>query len=288
MYRGGGPESGRKKFEECLPAGTGTKIYFSNLRNSAAQKSHRKNAVNTVAASGLASIPLQKSQGFLLRRPLKNRKPLAIFGVSLKIAGKSPSPPPSPFDFTQWNDPHPPLVVYQKTREGCGCPKFPAGKVFRQISTLLENSSPIFRQREMLSLPRFGHFPARKRLLENWPRLRERCWIFSSETATAFLSSSESKSPLLFHTLCRAYERKHKTTRKGRKRGTTRNFLHSFPLSGGPVVQSYWARKFLRKKTLCFRFLPVDRILLHFTFWNPFFKSTVLYQQNKFPSGILM
>ena len=50
----------------------------------------------------------------------------------------------------------------QKTREGCGCPKFHAGKVFRQISTLLENDSPIFRQREMLSLPRFGHFPARK------------------------------------------------------------------------------------------------------------------------------
>ena len=50
----------------------------------------------------------------------------------------------------------------QKTREGCGCPKFLAGKVFRQISTQLENSSPIFRQHEMLSLPRFGHFPARK------------------------------------------------------------------------------------------------------------------------------
>ena len=50
----------------------------------------------------------------------------------------------------------------QKTREGCGCPKFPAGKVFRQISTLLENDSPIFRQREMLSLPRFAQFPARK------------------------------------------------------------------------------------------------------------------------------
>ena len=31
MYRGGGgPESGRKKFEKCLPAGTGTKIYFSS------------------------------------------------------------------------------------------------------------------------------------------------------------------------------------------------------------------------------------------------------------------
>ena len=50
----------------------------------------------------------------------------------------------------------------QKTREGCGCPKFLAGKVFRQISTLLENYSPIFRQHEMPSLPRFGHFPATK------------------------------------------------------------------------------------------------------------------------------
>ena len=28
--------------------------------------------------------------------------------------------------------------------------------------TLLENYSPIFRQHEMLSLPRFGHVPARK------------------------------------------------------------------------------------------------------------------------------
>ena len=39
-----------------------------------------------------------------------------------------------------------------------------------------------------------GAFRQGKRLLENWPRLRERCWIFSSETATAFLSSSETKS----------------------------------------------------------------------------------------------
>ena len=30
---GGGPESGRKKFEKCLPAGTGTKIYFSSRPN---------------------------------------------------------------------------------------------------------------------------------------------------------------------------------------------------------------------------------------------------------------
>ena len=39
----------------------------------AAQKSHRKIAVTTVAASGLATIPLQKSQGFSLWRPQKNR-----------------------------------------------------------------------------------------------------------------------------------------------------------------------------------------------------------------------
>ena len=51
-------------------------------------------------------------------------------------------------------------------------------KVFRQISTLLENSSPIFRQHQMLSLPRFRQ--------GKW--LRERSWIFASETATAFLS----------------------------------------------------------------------------------------------------
>ena len=54
------------------------------------------------------------------------------------------------------------LALFQKTREGCGCPKFLAAKVFGQISTLLENSSPIFRQHEILSLARFGHFPARK------------------------------------------------------------------------------------------------------------------------------
>ena len=31
--------------------------------------------------------------------------------------------------------------------------------------------------------------------------------------------------------------------RKGYERGTARNFLQSFPLSGTPVVQSYWAWK---------------------------------------------
>ena len=54
------------------------------------------------------------------------------------------------------------VSIRQKTREGCGCPKCLAGKVFRQIATLLVNSSSIFRQHEMLSLPRFGHLPARK------------------------------------------------------------------------------------------------------------------------------
>ena len=62
--------------------------------------------------------------------------------------------------------------------------RFPAN------STLLENYSLILRQREMLSLQRFEH----KWLLENWPRLRERCWIFSSETATAFMSSPDVRT----------------------------------------------------------------------------------------------
>ena len=93
--------------------------------------------------------------------------------------------------------------------------------VAAQNSLQLEkfSDSPFFRQHEMLSLPRFGHFPARKmaagksappscypcqglgifrqgkRLLENRPRLLERSWIFSSKTATAFLSFSEETRP---------------------------------------------------------------------------------------------
>ena len=38
------------------------------------------------------------------------------------------------------------LSIYRKARKGCGCLKFLAGRIFRQTSTLLENSSPIFRQ----------------------------------------------------------------------------------------------------------------------------------------------
>ena len=44
-------------------------------------------------------------------------------------------------------------------------------------------------------------FPEAKWLLENQPRLRERSWIFSAETATAFLSSSSDCS---FRPLSRA------------------------------------------------------------------------------------
>ena len=51
-----------------------------------------------------------------------------------------------------------------------------AGRFSQQISTPLENSSPILRQRDMLSLPKFGHFPARK-MAAGRPRLRERSWI---------------------------------------------------------------------------------------------------------------
>ena len=78
----------------------------------------------------------------------------------------------------------------REIREGCGCPKFLAERVFRQVSTPLEKSSLILRQHNMLSLPQFGGtFRQGKWLLEkNGPRLQERSWVFSSETATAFLS----------------------------------------------------------------------------------------------------
>ena len=71
-------------------------------------------------------------------------------------------------------------------------------------NSLLERFSGKFR-RCWKMIPRFsgsakcypcqglGTFRQGKRLLENWPRLRERCWIFSSETATAFLSSSQRR-----------------------------------------------------------------------------------------------
>ena len=84
-----------------------------------------------------------------------------------------------------------PPQISKKTREGCGCPKFPAGKVFQQISMLLENDSPIFRQRKVLSLPRFGQFPARKTAAGKLAAPAGTLLDFSSETATAFLSSSE-------------------------------------------------------------------------------------------------
>ena len=52
----------------------GTQIsYDRKVRALAAQKSHRKIAMITVAASGLSAIPLQKSQGFSLRWPQKKR-----------------------------------------------------------------------------------------------------------------------------------------------------------------------------------------------------------------------
>ena len=63
---------------------------------------------------------------------------------------------------------------------------FLAGNVFQQISMLLDDSSPIFRQHEMLFLPRFGHFPARK--MAAGKSAPPSVMLLDSETATAFLS----------------------------------------------------------------------------------------------------
>ena len=52
----------------------------------------------------------------------------------------------------------------------------------------------------------------------------------------------EVDKPFWFH----PYQTKYKTRgRKGCEQAMTRNFLHSFPLSCTPVVQSYWAWSFL-------------------------------------------
>ena len=59
----------------------------------AAQKSHRKIAVTTVATSGLRTIPLPKSQCFSHRRPQKNRNHYRFLGY-LKTAGSSQQPWP--------------------------------------------------------------------------------------------------------------------------------------------------------------------------------------------------
>ena len=85
----------------------------------------------------------------------------------------------------------------------CRCAIF--GRLERAVAvrnSLLETFSGKFRRRWKI-LHRFsgsakcypcqglGIFRQGQWLLENWPRLRERCWIFSSETATASLSSSD-------------------------------------------------------------------------------------------------
>ena len=69
-----------------------------------------------------------------------------------------------------------------------------------------------------------GTFRQGKRLLENWPRLRERCWIFCSETATAFLSSSE----------CNHFGPNTHLFSRARKKGFSFFFLWGDPVQNRP------------------------------------------------------
>ena len=117
--------------------------------------------------------------------------------------GRTPHHLPYPYPSFLWSAPPKCCVFWisensRRLGNRCGCPKFLAGKVFRQISTLLENSSPIFRQHsEMLSLPRFGHFPARKMAAGKSAPPSGALLDFSSETATAFLSFSDDKAGVI-------------------------------------------------------------------------------------------
>ena len=88
------------------------------------------------------------------------------------------------------------------------CVRFDSiGKLEKAVAVrnfLLEGFSGTF-QRCWNMIPRFSGsakcYPCQglgtfRQLLEDWPRLRERCWIFSPETATTFLSSSDSMNVL--------------------------------------------------------------------------------------------
>ena len=80
------------------------------------------------------------------------------------------------------------LPHYQKTPEGCGCPKFLAGRGFlANFDAAGKSYFPAARH------ARLGHVPAGQWLLENRPRLRERSWMFSSENATAVASWKVSR-----------------------------------------------------------------------------------------------
>ena len=85
----------------CLPEKDKTGRYVALMspleidwcKSLAAESSHRKIAVTTVAASGLATMPLQESQGCCFAGHKKSLAP-SDFGVSLKIAGSSQRPRP--------------------------------------------------------------------------------------------------------------------------------------------------------------------------------------------------
>ena len=85
----------------------------------------------------------------------------------------------------------------------------------------------------------FGNGP------DNLSNYRHRIWPGEGSTVQWKWSPptpGSLKTPLLPPLLNNVQTRE----RKGYRRGTARNFLHSFPLSGTPVVQSYWARKLIR------------------------------------------
>ena len=101
-----------------------------------------------------------------MRFPLTfSNRPFALLFRVLQIYRSMPLRNAMPHSFSE------------KTREGCGCLEFLAGKFSGKFRHCWENSSPIFRQHEMLSLPRFGGiFRQGKWLLEN---RQQRFWTSS-------------------------------------------------------------------------------------------------------------
>ena len=86
-----------------------------HIFNLSSTKSHRKIAVTTVAASGLATNPLQNSQGFSLRRPHfwgypQNRRKLATTTAASRHSHAISRPQRGTLSF--WHFPDLPFLVF--------------------------------------------------------------------------------------------------------------------------------------------------------------------------------
>ena len=81
MYRGEGAESGRNRFEKCLPAGTGTKIYFSSQSSIASVQRTATLASRSAVPCGANTTPTNANRAIeiAMQRTQGLRGPNSVF-----------------------------------------------------------------------------------------------------------------------------------------------------------------------------------------------------------------